>query len=225
MSSLRSFFSPRRSRRNSNNKNERISLSDRHVAVQAPQPVYKSLPKPTTTTTTVLNKKRPIDTVKRSNSILNYLSPKIITPKSVEEEDEPIKICKIRRHMPVAQLWNTIMEEFDSQSQTNQLHGTPEHSDNEEEIEEMAVGSTKSTKKRSRERENMARNVRTRRTSADFMMEAFDQDDYLIDDVEEDLSRPLLYKRTLAETNAYLLKIADEFLALSDNRWFQIKTC
>ncbi|KAI7903294.1 uncharacterized protein BX663DRAFT_486022 [Cokeromyces recurvatus] len=224
MSSLRSFFNSRRAQRNFNNKTERITLSDntKHVAVQAPQPVYDSLPKSANTTTIIVKKK---SMESKQNSILNYLSFKKNTNVVDKNESEDIQICKIRKSIPMTNIWNIIMEEFDSQSQTNQLHGTPIPSEDEEDIlEDIEVGTTALSNKRIRKQENMSRNVRTR-NNAELSINTYDQDDYLIDDVEENLSRPLRCKRNLEETNAFLLHIADEFLALSDNRCFQIKAC
>lgn len=45
-------------------------------------------------------------------------------------------------------------------------------------------------------------------------------EDYLLEDTQEDLSRPLRMKLTSNETNAFLLQIVDEVIILSDNRWF-----
>jgi hypothetical protein len=43
-------------------------------------------------------------------------------------------------------------------------------------------------------------------------------EDY-VEDIQEDLSRPLRTKLTLEQTNNVLLEMADEVFMLTDNRW------
>lgn len=45
-------------------------------------------------------------------------------------------------------------------------------------------------------------------------------EDYLLEDIGEDLSRPLRMKCTTNQTTDFLLQIIDEVFILSDNQWF-----
>lgn len=144
MSTINSYFNTRKSRSKQTEnvpKKENTILS--HFAAQAPQPIYNDIKKQPLATMTTKQKTNQGN----KSSILYYLSPssrsatKEICSKQAEIV-ETIIPCQIRSVIPVSSIWNHILEEFDPESQTNQLteESTPASSPKKEvEIESMEI--------------------------------------------------------------------------------------
>ncbi|KAG2235684.1 hypothetical protein INT48_008560, partial [Thamnidium elegans] len=218
--SINSFFNTRKSRNKNSietNQFKQDASAVSHFAVQAPQPIYERLAKPTNTTTVAATTNaEPLC----KNSILYYLSPiKKNAEKEIGSVEEETSLpCRIRTNIPVSLLWKDILEEFDPDSQPNQfsLDSLPLQS------ETMNISSRLENKKRILQDNNDAtRNVRIRtRTYPITLNQSMSLEDYLLEDTQEDLSRPLRMKLTSNQTNTFLLQIVDEVIILSDNRWF-----
>lgn len=126
MSTINSYFNARKSRNSRQSKNvskkEGTILS--HFAAQAPQPEYEEIKKqPLAAVTT---KAKPKTKPENKSSILYYLSPTTrSTPKeTIFKETEIVETiipCQIRSVIPVSSFWNHILQEYDPESQTNQL--------------------------------------------------------------------------------------------------------
>ncbi|GAA5809558.1 hypothetical protein MFLAVUS_002968 [Mucor flavus] len=214
--SINSFFNTRKSR-NKNSIETNQFKQDVNVvsnfAAQAPQPIYEQLIKPTTVATTT--NAEPLC----KKSILYYLSPiKKNAEKDIGSVEETSLPCRIRTSIPVSLLWKDILEDFDPDSQPNQfsldsrLLLQPET---------MDISSRLENKRRILQDNDVTRNVRIRtRTYPVTLNQSMSLEDYLLEDTQEDLSRPLRMKLTSNETNAFLLQIVDEVIILSDNRWF-----
>lgn len=124
MSTLNSYFNTRKSRssRQAKNVSKKEGTILSHFAAQAPQPEYdevKKQPLPIVTT-------KPKTKQENKSSILYYLSPITrSTPKETISQEieivETIIPCQIRSVIPVSSFWNHILQEYDPESQTNQL--------------------------------------------------------------------------------------------------------
>jgi hypothetical protein len=127
MSTLNSYFNTRKSRSiPQNEKTLNSTLTSKPFAIQAPQPIYESLPKNTKPKKKLTVFQQKLQQDAQRNSILYYLSPPKKVEQSVkvveeEEEEDVHTLCKIRVNIPVSHVWNTILEEFDPTSQINQF--------------------------------------------------------------------------------------------------------
>ncbi|KAI8064794.1 uncharacterized protein B0P05DRAFT_589994 [Gilbertella persicaria] len=88
MSRIDAYFSKRKSRANTHLE------SNGGRVVQAPEPVYDLVKKPSDTTQKTVKK----------NSILYYLS---------KQAEQPV-LCQIRSNIPLTDIWHTVLEEFDA---------------------------------------------------------------------------------------------------------------
>ncbi|KAI9250857.1 hypothetical protein EDC94DRAFT_622619 [Helicostylum pulchrum] len=213
--SINSFFNTRKSRNKNSIETNQFKQdvgAVSHFAAQAPQPVYEQLAKPTPATTN----EEPLC----KKSILYYLSPiKKNAEKEIGSVDEEISLpCRIRTNIPVSLLWKDILEDFDPDSQPNQFSLD---SRLPLQPETMNISSRLENKRRILQDNDVTRNVRIRtRTYPVTLNQSVSFEDYLLEDTQEDLSRPLRLKLTLKQTNAFLLQIVNEVIILSDNRWF-----
>ncbi|KAI8647172.1 hypothetical protein BD408DRAFT_479303 [Parasitella parasitica] len=214
MSTLNSYFRARKSNNTSVSKEKTLAFiegdSKQKFAAQAPQPIYQTLPKQKAISTTVkrtvaVSKKHSHD--KSRNSILNYLSP---AKKTTDSNEETLPICQIRRNIPVTHVWDLILEEFDP----NQFDGSPSPSPTIEKAElcmlnEMLL-SNKKRRKLDQDKQTAPRCVRIRTigppsTSVDI----FCVEDYLLEDTNEDLSRPVRNKHTFKQSNALFMEMLE----------------
>lgn len=164
MSTLNSFFTTRKPRNTSINREKILTPSGGEIkqqfAVQAPQPVYEVLPKQQAIHATLIKnetrsfaakKKLSQDNGKSRNSILHYLSPVKKINHTIEETTTPL--CEIRQNIPVNHVWNIILEEFDPQSQPNQFEASPTPSPTLEKAELCTVNDMLMSKNRRRKLE------------------------------------------------------------------------
>ncbi|KAL7317025.1 hypothetical protein PS15m_003430 [Mucor circinelloides] len=230
MSTLNSFFTTRKSRNTSINREKTLASSEGEIkqqfAVQAPQPVYEVLPKQQAIHATLIKnetrsfaakKKLSQDNGKSRNSILHYLSPVKKINHTVEETTAPL--CEIRQNIPVNHVWNIILEEFDPQSQPNQFEASPTPSPTLEKAELCTVNDLLMSKNRRRKLEqglqdNTSRCIRIRTVgpSSSPSIDIFCIEDYLFEDTNEDLSRPLRNKHTLRESNDFFMEMLESLV-------------
>ncbi|GAN06324.1 hypothetical protein MAM1_0119c05805 [Mucor ambiguus] len=235
MSTLNSFFTTRKSRNTCINKEKTLTSSEDEsnrpsFAVQAPQPVYEILPKQqaafSNTNGAAKNntaKQNPSqDNSKSRNSILHYLSPvKTIQPTTEEiitttSTTTATPLCQIRQNIPVKHVWNIILEEFDPQSQPNQFEASPSPSPTIEKAELCTINDMLMSNSRRRKLEDTtSRCVRIRTIGpAVSSMDIFRIEDYLFEDTNEDLSRPLRNKHTLTESNNFFMEMLESLVYL-----------
>ncbi|KAK4520045.1 uncharacterized protein ATC70_008173 [Mucor velutinosus] len=217
MSTLNSFFTTRKSRSTCINKEKTLASSESEAskpsfAVQAPQPVYEALPKQLTVSnkygaikSSAAKKKPSQDNSKSRNSILHYLSPVKTIHHTTEEAVATTPLCQIRQNIPVNHVWNIILEEFDPQSQPNQFEASPSPSPSPtiEKADLCTVNDMLMSNNRRRKLEDSTcRCVRIRTVGPTVSsMDIFRIEDYLFEDTNENLSRPLRNKHTLRESN------------------------
>ncbi|KAL9541940.1 hypothetical protein MBANPS3_008855 [Mucor bainieri] len=237
MSTLNSFFTTRKSRSACINKEKTLDASESEskkpsFAVQAPQPVYDVLPKQqqqvastnthhSATKKNATKAKSAQDHGRGRNSILHYLSPvKTIHPPTTAEEiistttATTAPLCQIRRNIPAKHVWNIILEEFDPQSQPNQFEASPSPSPTMEKAELCTINDMlMSNNRRRKMQDTTSRCVRIRTVGpAVSSMDIFRIEDYLFEDTNEDLSRPLRTKHTFRESNDFFMEMLESLV-------------
>ncbi|CEP14338.1 hypothetical protein [Parasitella parasitica] len=213
MSTLNSYFRARKSKNSSINKEKTLTSTEdenkQKFAVQAPQPVYPLLPKQTAISTTVKkttgNKKQ--SQKKNQNSILNYLSS---VEKPTDTKEETLPTCQIRHNIPVTHVWNLILEEFDP----NQIDGSPSPSPTIEKAELCTLNdmllSNNRRRKMDQDKQATSRCVRIRTIEPpSASVDIFCVEDYLLEDTDEDLSRPVRNKHTSKQSSLIYMEMLE----------------
>ncbi|KAG2213381.1 hypothetical protein INT47_009054 [Mucor saturninus] len=229
--SLNSFFHSRKSRSAVAVKQDEGST----FAAQAPQPIYDQFKKPAVVEEPTYCK----------NSILYYLKPmKKATPAPVKEEQDIDALpCRIRKKTPITSIWDEILDELESDSlypaiiyvETKFESAQPCRIKKKLEAAtawknildklDPNSGFAQETTAQKRKRQELGKNNRSVRIRTCLNPDILRQSSLLEDcmeDLKEDLCRPLRTKFTLEQSNKILLKMADEVFMLSDNTWLLV---